>query len=106
MSFRGQARWAKMTSPGDKLTALAHPHRCLKISRLLKFCFVPATSVPLPRAFLQGPLIVPTRQTSQAVCAMNQSIFLNVYAYHPTKKVDNAGELTYLSANIASGIYL
>jgi len=25
-SFRGQAIWAKMTSPGDKLTALAcHP---------------------------------------------------------------------------------
>jgi len=26
MSFRGQAKWAKMTSPGVKLTALAcHP---------------------------------------------------------------------------------
>jgi len=43
MSFRGQASWAKMTSPGGKLTALA---------------------------------------------------------YHPTKKVNKAEELTYLFTNI------
>ncbi len=29
----------------------------------------------LPRAFLQQPLTVLTRQTRQAVCAINQSIF-------------------------------
>jgi hypothetical protein len=40
--------------------------------RLLKYCFVPATSAYSSKGFLHRPLTVPTRQ---AVRAINQSIF-------------------------------
>jgi hypothetical protein len=43
--------------------------------RLLKVCYVPATSSTF-KAFLLWPLTVLTRQTRLAVRALNQSIFL------------------------------
>ncbi len=53
--------------------------------RLLKVCYVPATSttfLPLFSSFLLRPLTVLMRQTRQVVHAINQSIFpkLDVYA--------------------------
>ncbi len=51
-------------------------HRYLKKSRLLKFCYVPAASAAFSKAFWQQPITVLTRQTRQAVLAINQSIFL------------------------------
>jgi hypothetical protein len=48
-------------------------------NRLLKVCYVPATSVHLPRLlfiFLLQPLAVLTKQTRQAVQAVKQSILL------------------------------
>jgi hypothetical protein len=46
-----------------------------KKSRLLKFCFVPATSARSSRGFLQQPPTVLTRQKWQVIHAINQSIF-------------------------------
>ncbi len=37
-------------------------------------------ALPLPRVFLLQPVTVVTRQTKQAVCAIKQNIFLDVYA--------------------------
>jgi len=56
-------------------------------NRLLKVCYVPATRASLPRVsfffsflfLLLQPLIVLMKQTRQAVCAVKQSIFLDVY---------------------------
>ncbi len=46
-------------------------------NRLLKVCYVSATSAGLPGLlFLLRPLIVLMRQTRQVVCAINQSILL------------------------------
>jgi hypothetical protein len=48
-------------------------------NRLLKVCYVPATSTTFLaffRFFLLWSLTVLMRQTRQAVCAINQSIFL------------------------------
>ena len=46
-------------------------------NRLLKVCYVPATSASLPRLlFLLRPLTVLMKQTRQAVCILNQSILL------------------------------
>jgi hypothetical protein len=47
-------------------------------NRLLKVCYVPTTSTPFGpfSLFLLQPLTVLMRQTRQAVCAINQSIFL------------------------------
>jgi len=42
-------------------------------NRLLKVCYVPATSAGLPRLFLLGPLM---KQTRQAVRAIKQSVLL------------------------------
>ncbi len=51
--------------------------------RLLKFCYVPATSAAHNRLlfflFLLRPFAVLMKQTRQAVCAVKQSIFLDVY---------------------------
>ncbi len=54
-------------------------------NRLLNVCYVPATSAGLPRVsfsflfLLLRPLTVLMKQTRQAVCAIKQSIFLDVY---------------------------
>jgi hypothetical protein len=69
-SLRGQASWAKMTSPGGKLIALGC-HLTKKVNKAEKLtidikrkvdcsCFVmyPLLILPLPRAFLWGPLTV------------------------------------------------
>jgi hypothetical protein len=45
-------------------------------NRLLKVCYVPATSASHPRLFLLRPLTVLMKQTRQAVHAINQSILL------------------------------
>jgi len=44
-------------------------------------------ALPLPRAFLQWPLIVLARQTRQAVCAIKQSIFSYVYGLNTPLEV-------------------
>ncbi len=51
-------------------------HRYLKKSRLLKFLMCLLLALPFLRAFLWWPLTLLTRQTRQAVCAINQSVFL------------------------------
>ncbi len=59
-------------------------------NRLLKVCYVPATSAGLPRVsiffsflfLLLRPLTVLMKQTRQAVCAIKQSMFLDVYCMH------------------------
>jgi hypothetical protein len=55
-------------------------------NRLLKVCYVPATSAGLNRLlfflFLLWPLTVLMKQTRQAVCAIKQSIYLDVYGGH------------------------
>jgi hypothetical protein len=58
---------------------LPSDHRFLKKS-LLKFCMYLLLSLPLPRAFLHQSLTVLTRQPRQAAYAINQPIFLAVYA--------------------------
>ncbi len=46
-------------------------------NRLLKVCYVPATSTSLPRLlFLLWPLTVLMKQTRQVVCTVKQSILL------------------------------
>ncbi len=59
-------------------------------NRLLKVCYVPATSAGLPRVsfffsflffWLLGPLTVLMKQTRQAAHAIKQSIFLDVYGF-------------------------
>ncbi len=53
-------------------------------NRLLKFCYVPATSTAHNRLlfflFLLRPFTVLMKQTRQAVHAVKQSLFLDVYA--------------------------
>jgi hypothetical protein len=59
---------------------------------LLKICCVPATSAILPRVsfffsfrfLLQWPFTVPIKQTRQAVRAIKQFIFIDVYGFNPT----------------------
>jgi hypothetical protein len=49
-------------------------------NRLLQFCYVPATSAAHNRLlFLLWLFTVLMKQTRQAVCAIKQSIFLDVY---------------------------
>jgi hypothetical protein len=53
-------------------------------NRMLKVCYVPATSAGLPRVsffffLLLWPLTVVMKQTRQAVRAAKQSMFLDVY---------------------------
>ncbi len=53
-------------------------------NRLLKVCCVPATSAGLPRIsffffLLQWPLAVLIKQTRQAVCAVKQSIYSQMF---------------------------
>ncbi len=56
-------------------------------NRLLKVCYVPATSVCLPRLlFLLWPLTVLMKQTSQAVHAVKQSILLRCLWLHHSMK--------------------
>ncbi len=58
-------------------------------NRLLKVCYVPATSAGLPRvsfffsflSLLLQPLTVLMKQTRQALRAIKQSIYLDVYGY-------------------------
>ncbi len=51
-------------------------HRYLKKSRFREIVMCWLLVLPFPRAFLQWPLTVLTRETRQAVHAINQSIFL------------------------------
>ncbi len=51
-------------------------HRYLKKIRLLKFCYVPATSAASSKCILHWPPTVLAGQTSQVARAINQSIFL------------------------------
>ncbi len=64
------------------MTGAYHRHRKTK-NRLLKFCYVPATSTGrnslLFFLFLLRPFTVLMKQTRQAVRAIKQSIFLDVY---------------------------
>jgi hypothetical protein len=73
---------------------------------LLKVCYVPATSASLPRVsfffsflfLLLRPLTVLMKQTRQAVRAVKQSIFLDVYGCHtadfkPVKQEVNGTEI-------------
>ncbi len=56
-------------------------------NRLLKVCYVPATSALLPRLlFLLQPLTVLMKQTRQAVCAIKQSILLRCLWFDPTAR--------------------
>ncbi len=60
-------------------------------NRLLKFCYVPATSAAhnslLFSFFLLQPFTVLIKQTRQAVCAIKQSIFLDVYGFFYLQEV-------------------
>jgi hypothetical protein len=60
-------------------------HRYQKTkNRLLKVCYVPGTNARLPRLpFLMRLLTVLMKQTRQAVCAIKQSIYLDIYALPP-----------------------
>jgi hypothetical protein len=64
-----------------------HRYRKTK-NRLLKFCYAPATSAADNRLlfflFLLCPFTVLMKQTRQAVRAIKQSIFLDVYAPTPS----------------------
>jgi hypothetical protein len=96
MSLRGQKNWTRRTSSSGKLTVLAC-HLTKKVNkdieslqnRLLKVCYVPATSAGLPRLsfffsflfLLLRPLTELVKQTRQVVHAIKQSIFLDVYGY-------------------------
>ena len=64
-------------------------HRYRKVqNRLLKFCYVPATSAAHNRLlFLLRPFTVLMKQTRQVVRAVKQSIFLDVYGVNPWKIV-------------------
>jgi hypothetical protein len=54
-------------------------------NRLLKVCYVPATSASLSRLlFLRWPLTVLMKQTRQAVHAFKQSILLKCLCLHAT----------------------
>jgi hypothetical protein len=63
---------------------------------LVKFCYVPATSADLPRAFLLWPLTVLARQRRQAVHAIKQSIFLDVYGIDKERERKHALPEHYL----------
>ncbi len=75
-------------------------------NRLLKVCYVPATSASLPRVsfffsfrfLLLQPLTVLMKQTRQAVYAVKQSIFLDVYVWDvvTTREGEGSGQLTTL----------
>jgi hypothetical protein len=60
-------------------------------NRLLKFCYVPATSAAHNRLlfflFLLRPFTVLMKQTRQAVCTVKQSVFLDVYDWYPIQAV-------------------
>ncbi len=73
-----------------RLSLCVH-HRYQKMkNKLLKVCYVPTTSAGLPRVsfflsvlfLLLQPLTVLMKQTRAAVCAVKQSIFLDVYGVH------------------------
>jgi hypothetical protein len=90
-----------MTSPGGKLTVPVYQlsklvNKTITLqtidieslqNRLLKVCYVPASSAGLLRIsfffsflfLLMRPLTVLMKQTRQAVCAIKRSIFLDVY---------------------------
>jgi hypothetical protein len=59
-------------------------HRYRKsLNRLRKVCYVPATStVLIAFFFLLQPLTVLMKQTRQPVCAIKQSIYLDVYGWY------------------------
>jgi hypothetical protein len=51
------------------------------IKKLLKVCYVPATSATSSKAFLLRPFTILMRQTRQVVHAIKRSIYLVVYGY-------------------------
>jgi len=76
-----------MSSPHQR--TLSFEYGIIDIERrkniLLKFCYVPATSAAHNRLllfFLLRPLTVLMKQTRQAVRAVKQSIFLDVYVWN------------------------
>ncbi len=58
-------------------------HRYLR--KVIVICVL--LELSLPRAFLQWPIRVPTRQTRQAVFAINKSIFLRYLWHEPDTKI-------------------
>jgi hypothetical protein len=63
------------------MCSLVHRYR-KSLNRLLKVCYVPATSAVLIAFFsyfLEQSLTVLMKQTRQPVCAVKQSIYLDVY---------------------------
>jgi hypothetical protein len=79
-------------------------------NRLLKVCYVPATSACLPRVsfffsflfLLLWPLTVLTKQTRQAVCTIKQSIFVDVYGFSPVEQRTLKNVNNCLNTNIYS----
>jgi len=71
-------------------TYYAHRYR-KSLNRLLKVCYVPATSAVLIAFFssyvLLQPLTVLMKQTRQPDRAVKQSIYLDVYDYTTTRLV-------------------
>ncbi len=78
-----EGRWVKNYK--DRIWSY-HRYQKMK-NRLLKFCYVPATSAARNRLlfflFLLWPFTVLMKQTRQAVRAIRQSIFLDVYGSCP-----------------------
>jgi hypothetical protein len=67
-------------------------HRYQKTkNRLLKFCYVPATSAVRNRLlfflFLLWPFTVLMKQTRQAVCTIKQSIFFRCLWFYPNDSI-------------------
>jgi len=65
-------------------------HRYLKNLDYSSFVMCPLLALSHPRLFLASFIAVPQtvlmRQTQQAVCAINQSIFLMCLCYEPISK--------------------
>jgi hypothetical protein len=66
-------------------------HRYLRKAECSSFIMCLLLVLPLPRVFLQEPQTVLTRQSRQAVCAINQSIFnmmsMARWQYHAIDKL-------------------
>jgi hypothetical protein len=58
----------------DPACFVGPPHRYLRKVDCSSFVMCTLLALPLPRAFLQQPLTVLTRQTRQVVISINQSI--------------------------------
>ncbi len=76
-------------------------------NRLLKFCYVPATSAAHKRLlfffYLLRPFTVLMKQTRQAVRAVKQSIFLDFYGYF--QKTNNRSFLSQEKVCFVAGFF-